>query len=184
MQLKHKIKILYLHNIKGWDYQKIFIEHLKEVGMKIGKSTYIMSDIIETNEPYLVEIGDNCIISDGVRLLTHDASAKYYIDGASDIFGRVKIGNQCFIGAGAIVLCGAAIPDNCIVGAGSVVTKKFCNPGMVIAGNPAKELGTVEDLKKKNQQYKLNTWNMSFYEKKNYLLNNEDKFKGYDREND
>lgn len=153
------------------------IESFRSLGMEIGKGTYIFSNSVMTAEPYLIQIGDNCIISSGVMFATHDASAKYYIDGASDIFGRIRIGNNCFIGMGAIILPGSEIPDNCIVGAGSVVTKKFKKPGFVIAGNPAKEIGTVDDLRQKNTKYGLNTWGKTSQEKKVYLLKSEDKFK-------
>ena len=70
------------------------------------------------------------------------------------------------------------IPDHCIVGAGSVITKRFERPGMVIAGNPAKEICTVEQLRDKNQKYVLNIWGKNATEKRKYLLDNEDKFKG------
>lgn len=49
----------------------------------------------------------------------------------------IIIGNNCWIGAGAVFLDGSEIGDGCVVGANAVVTKKF--PGnCVIAGVPAK----------------------------------------------
>lgn len=150
---------------------------LQKNGAKIGDKTYIFSDDVETAEPYLLEIGDNVIISDKVLFSTHDASACYYLDDASDIFGKIKIGNNCFIGMGAIILPGVTIADNCIIGGGAVVTKSFLIPGSVIAGNPAKVISTLSELRRKNQDYALNTWKMSFAEKKKYLEVNEIHFK-------
>jgi acetyltransferase-like isoleucine patch superfamily enzyme len=49
----------------------------------------------------------------------------------------VKIGNHCWIGAGAIILKNVELGDACVVGAGAVVTKSFPN-GSVIAGVPAR----------------------------------------------
>lgn len=49
----------------------------------------------------------------------------------------IKIGNNCWIGAGVVFLDGAEIGDGCVVGANSVVTKKFTS-NLVLAGNPAK----------------------------------------------
>ena len=57
-----------------------------------------------------------------------------------DIDGNVlpvKIGSNCFIGGGAVVLPGVEIGDNCIVGAGAVVFDDV-PPNSIAAGNPAR----------------------------------------------
>lgn len=54
----------------------------------------------------------------------------------------VRIGKNCWIGAGAVILPGITIGDNVVVGAGSVVTKDL--PDNVVAvGNPCKILREV-----------------------------------------
>lgn len=179
MSIKKKLKHFYFTRIKKWDQAQIRIYHLRRCGMTIGERTYIFSDDLETAEPYLVSVGDDVMIAAGVRFITHDASASYYISGASDLFGRIRIGNHCFLGMGTIILPGVTLANDCIVGAGSVVTKSFLEPGSVIAGNPAKKICTVEHLRERNEKYSLNTWGMSFHEKKKYLLKNENRFKGY-----
>ena len=136
----------------------------------------VFSDDVETAEPYLVTIGNHVMISSGVMFTTHDASASFYIPGASDIFGRICIGNSVFIGMGSIILPGVSIADNCIIGAGSVVTKSIEIPGSVYAGNPAKYICMIDQLRQKNEKFALNVWHKN---KKQYLLENEDKFKGY-----
>lgn len=56
----------------------------------------------------------------------------------------VRIGRNCWIGAGAIILPGITIGDNVVVGAGSVVTKDL--PSNVVAvGNPCKVLREVNE---------------------------------------
>lgn len=49
----------------------------------------------------------------------------------------IVVGNNCWIGAGAVFLDGAEIGDGCVVAANAVVTKKF-PPDSVIGGVPAK----------------------------------------------
>jgi len=49
----------------------------------------------------------------------------------------VHIGNNCFIGANAIVLPGVTIGDQCIVAAASVVARDVPS-GSLVAGNPAR----------------------------------------------
>lgn len=51
----------------------------------------------------------------------------------------VKIGNDVWIGAGAIILKGVSIGDGAVVGAGSVVTKDIADYAVVV-GNPAREI--------------------------------------------
>ena len=177
MGLRQLIKDIYFKNIKKMSVHDIRIDHLRKVGVSIGENTWIFSDHIETNESYLISIGNNCIISDCVAFTTHDASAFKYLSGKSDIVGRITIGDRVFIGIGSIVLPGVTIADDCIVGAGSVVTKSVLIPGSVIAGNPARVVSTIEELKTKNEKYTLDMRGMSYLEKKQYLLKNEDKFK-------
>ena len=54
----------------------------------------------------------------------------------------IKIGQNCWLGAGVIVLPGVTIGDNTVVGAGSVVTKDL--PANVVAvGNPCRVLRAI-----------------------------------------
>lgn len=54
----------------------------------------------------------------------------------------VHIGNNVWIGAGAIILPGIAIGDNSVIGAGSVVTKDV-PPNVVAVGNPCRVLREI-----------------------------------------
>lgn len=54
----------------------------------------------------------------------------------------VKICNDCWIGAGAIILNGVTIGEGAVVGAGAVVTKNV-EPYTIIAGNPARKIKDV-----------------------------------------
>lgn len=49
----------------------------------------------------------------------------------------IKIEDNCWIGAGAIILAGVTIGQGAVVGAGSIVTKDVL-PYTIVAGNPAK----------------------------------------------
>lgn len=144
------------------------IGYLRDQGMKIGNNCRIFSDI-STSESYLIEIGDNVSISGHVTLITHDASIQKVIPGVTDLFGRIKIGNNCFIGHGVTILYGVTIPDNTIVAAGSVVTQSVAEPGKIIGGNPAKVIGTREDFGEKYREYAVNIKNLTPEEKRSLL---------------
>lgn len=59
----------------------------------------------------------------------------------------VKIGKNCWLGAGVIVLPGVTIGDNVVIGAGSVVTKDLPD-NMVAVGNPCRVLREINERDK------------------------------------
>lgn len=60
----------------------------------------------------------------------------------------ITVGDYVWIGAGAIILPGITIGEGAVVAAGSVVTKDVA-PRMIVAGNPARELRSVDDQRRK-----------------------------------
>ena len=56
----------------------------------------------------------------------------------------VKIGNDCWFGANAVVCPGVTIGDNCVIGAGSVVTR-YIPPDSFAAGVPAKVIRAITE---------------------------------------
>ncbi|HEA4111049.1 TPA: chorismate mutase [Enterococcus faecium] len=92
-----------------------------------------------------IEIGDNCMFAPNVQLYTathplHPVKRNSGLEYAKPI----KIGNNVWLGGGVIVTPGVTLGDNVVVGAGSVVTKSFPD-NVVIAGNPARIIKTVEE---------------------------------------
>lgn len=118
-------------------------------GIKIGENCLICSYIL-TKEPFLIEIGDNVTISTNVTFITHDNSIKLILPDKSDLFGKIVIGNNCFIGQNSTILYGVTICDNVIIAAGSVVTKSINQSNVVVGGNPAKIISTWENIKVKS----------------------------------
>lgn len=59
-------------------------------------------------------------------------------------FGRIKIGENCFIGNNCTFLPGAKMGNNCILGAGSVLSSSMPD-NSVYAGVPAKFICTIEE---------------------------------------
>ena len=128
-----------------------YINYLNKLGVKIGKKCYVFEPdtvSLDIARPYLLEIGDNVVITKGVTVLTHDYShtvirKKYGIQ-----YGdakEVKIGNNVFWGRDCLILMGTTIGDNVIVGAKSVVRGNIPS-NVVIAGNPATVVCTIEEF--------------------------------------
>ena len=152
MKLKRKIR--------GGGYSH---EELIAYGIEMGENCHVLTSKIDIHHGFLISMGNNVTISDA-RLLTHDGSTKKFL-GYSRV-GRIKIGSNVFIGAGAIILPGIEIGDNVIVGAGAVVTKDIPDDSLVV-GNPARIIKTVTDYVEENKKRMMNenVWNTHYSNK-------------------
>lgn len=117
------------------------------------KKRIILGDNIQMND-YVhicaldrVEIGDNCLFASHVYI--SDNSHGRYEGGVNDsspdvapdhreyTIAPVKIGRNCWLGEGVIVMPGVTIGDGCVIGAHSIVNKDI--PAACIAvGSPAR----------------------------------------------
>lgn len=148
-------KIIYRNKADSETY----INYLRKIGCKIGQETKIYSPqntIIDEQRPWLIDIGANVQITDGVRILTHGydwAVLKIKYGDVLGSSGKVKIGNNVFIGVNTTILKGVEIADNIIIGANSLVNKNLMKSG-VYAGNPAKFIMSLDEYhqKRKNNQ--------------------------------
>lgn len=123
-----------------------------------------------------MSFGDNVLVFGNVTFLLHDAAPTTVSEGiGTDLLGRITIGNSCFIGANSTIMPGVTLADNTVVGAGSVVTHSTKQPGLVIAGNPARVVCTVEEYLNKNKDRIVNLDGMSVDDIRAYIDQNPDK---------
>lgn len=132
----------------------------RKYGVKIGEKCLIYSNIL-TSDSYLIEIKNNVCISIDVKFVTHDFSVKKVLPDKANLFGKIVIGNNCFIGERSTLLYGVELADNIIVAAGSVVTKSFTESNIIIGGNPAKKISTWDQFREKSKSYALNCADVS-----------------------
>ncbi|MCZ8379268.1 acyltransferase [Mycobacterium sp. CPCC 205372] len=134
-------------------YMAVASRILSKAGVVVrGRPLWLSADIHwDCAYPGAITIGDRCVISGRVTLLTHDFSLDRVAElkrGRSDqelIFrGPISIGDYAFIGWQSIILPGVTIGRGSIVGAGSVVTKDVPD-GTVVAGNPARVLDSTDN---------------------------------------
>jgi maltose O-acetyltransferase len=91
-----------------------------------------------------VRFGDNCLLAPGVHIYT----ATHPLHPAERNSGReyakpVIIGNNVWIGGGAIINPGVNIGDNAVIASGAIVTKDV--PGnVVVGGNPARVIKHID----------------------------------------
>lgn len=142
-----KIRSLYQDMIKH-----VVIKVAINQGMKVGENLYVQGIPNFGSEPFLIEMGDNVTIAEGISFINHGGDGRVtkriekYKDGRT--FGRIKIGNNTFIGKGTILLPGVSIGSNCIVGSLSVVSSSVPD-NTVYAGAPAKFICTIDQYGEK-----------------------------------
>ena len=101
--------------------------HLKKnvkKGLIYGKNCVFCDRTNFGSEPYLISIGDNVRITEGVKFITHDGGTWVLnnLDHKNlDVFGRIVIGNNVHIGVNSIIMPGVVIGDNVWIGEGSVI---------------------------------------------------------------
>lgn len=89
-----------------------------------------------------INIGSNVLFGPAVQIYTAAHPLDKETRKTLEFAKPISIGNDCWIGGGAIILPGVSIGNNCVVGAGSVVTKDIPDDSMAV-GNPAKVIKSL-----------------------------------------
>lgn len=137
-----------------------YVDYLRKLGMNIGLRTCFFNPrntIIDETRPWLIEIGDDVQITDNVTILTHGydwAVLKGYYGEILGSSGKVRIGNNVFIGTGTTILKGVNIGDNVIIGAGSLINKDVPSNSVAV-GNPVRIVSDLESYYYKRKQAQL-----------------------------
>ena len=166
--LKNRGKITFHDGVTLQDY--VYIDALSSEGVYIGKGSSIgcgsvirctgnlkvlgkgfymgnnssMADNCFIGATGGVWIGDDVIMGQNVRFHSsnHNFKDRSILIRKQGITAKgIRIGNNCWIGAGSVFCDGITIGDGCVVGTNSVLTKNFPD-NCIIAGVPAKIIGT------------------------------------------
>ena len=113
-----------------------FISEKSSIGLNcsLHQSVTLMPNTIVTCD---IEIEEGVFVNCGSQI-GHDAKIGKFsaIMSNVDIGGECEIGQRVFIGSGATILPRVKIVDECIIGAGAVVFKNIKEKGTYV-GNPA-----------------------------------------------
>ena len=110
--------------------------------VSFGKNVYANFGLTLVDDTY-IRVGDNCMFGPNVVIATagHPILPALREQGLQ-YNAPVRIGKNCWLGAGALVMPGVTIGDNSVIGAGSVVTRDIPS-NVVAAGNPCRVLRPV-----------------------------------------
>ena len=159
MKLKSIYKI-YLHKLKP-------IKYMKKVGVNfLDGKVHIYGNVAWGSEPWIITLGENVYITDGVKFITHDGGTLLYRKQIPDleITKPITVGDNVFIGTRSIIMPGVHIGNNVIIAAGSVVSKDLPDNG-VYGGVPAKFIKPMDEYFEKIQQESLHLGHLKGKEK-------------------
>lgn len=131
-------------------------EAARMMGMSVGEDCRILSYQVSA-EPWLVTIGDGVTVSSDVLFITHDGAGWLFRNQTTGErpyrYARITIGNDCFVGARAVLMPGVRVGDGSIVAAGSVVHRSVPS-GVIVGGNPARIISTTDAFARKVGSWK------------------------------
>ncbi len=141
-------------------------------GVSIGTNCRLLGKIEFGSEPYLVKIGNHVTITNGVRFITHDGGVWIFREEHPDIdvIAPIVIGNNVFIGLGALIMPGVTVGDNTVIGAGAIVTKDI-PANCVAVGVPARPIKDIDEYFSQVKKKAIYIRSLNYQEKKRLLLN-------------
>ena len=132
---------------KSFPLNSIRIWGLKLCGFEVGKKVYLGEDLIVVStiseSGCNIKIGDRVAIAPRVTLIvSSDANWSRLMTKIKPIRSTIILDDDCWLGAGVIIMPGITIGKSSIVGSGAVVTKDV-QPNTVVAGIPAKKIKDI-----------------------------------------
>lgn len=155
------------------------IKYLDLIGVNYPADSppHIFGRVAWGSEPWIITLGSDVYITDEAKFITHDGGTLLYRKFVPDleITKPIVVGNSVYIGNRVIILPGVTIGNNVVIGAGAIVTKNVPD-NSVVAGIPARVIGSSDDYFEKLKRESLHLGHLKGKEKDDALK----KYYGYE----
>lgn len=152
------------------------LKFAKKIGVNMGENVHIYGNVSWGSEPWIISVGNNVYITDGVKFITHDGGTLLYRAQIPDleITKPIVMGNNVYVGNNVLFMPGVIIGDNVIIGAGAVVTRNIPSNSVAV-GVPARVIKSADEYLEKVKNNSLHLGHLKYEEKDNALK----KYYGY-----
>jgi acetyltransferase-like isoleucine patch superfamily enzyme len=132
---------------------------------------HIYGDVNWSTEPWIITLGNNVHITDGVKFVTHDGGTLLFRNITPDleITKPIIVGNDVYIGNNVIILPGVTIGNKVIIGAGTIVTRNIPDNSLVV-GIPGRVIKTADEYYEKIKKESLHLGHLRGQEKDKALM--------------
>lgn len=163
-------------------YRKIYakwrpLQYMSKVGINFPRGeVHVYGNVAWGTEPWIITLGENVHITDGVKFITHDGGTLLYRHLVPDleITKPIIVGDNVYIGNNVIILPGVTIGSDVVIGAGAIVSRDIPDHSVAV-GVPARVVKTTEDYFEKLKRESLHLGHLKGQEKDRALM----KYYGY-----
>ena len=147
------------------------LKYMRKVGINFPENgVHIYGNVAWGTEPWIITLGNNVHITDGVKFITHDGGTLLFRDQVPDleITKPITLGDNVYIGNNVIILPGVTIGSNVVIGAGAVVSKDIPDNSLAV-GVPARVIKTADEYLQKLKAESLHLGHLKGKEKDDAL---------------
>ena len=148
------------------------IKYMAKVGVNFPRGgVKLYGKVAWGSEPWIITLGSNVHITDGVKFITHDGGTLLYRHLVPDleITKPIVVGDNVYIGNNVIILPGVKIGNNVVIGAGAIVSRDIPDNSVAV-GVPARVIKTADEYLEKLKRESLHLGHLKGQEKDKALM--------------
>ena len=153
-------------------YRKLYpMKYAQKCGLNMKGKIRLYGNVSWGTEPWIITLGDNVHITDGVRFITHDGGTLLFRNIVPDleITKPITVGDNVYIGNCTLIMPGVNIGNNVVIGAGAVVTKDIPDNSVAV-GVPARRIKSTDEYFEKLKSESLHLGHLKGREKDKALM--------------